>query len=168
LKIRLRIEQQNADPIQRLQCGLLAYVKFAFENQSLYSVEFMLPISEDLRAEQWTRGDSPEMLAFDFLSKSVHDCVGADKFRQVDPEVVNQIFCAGIHDVASLLTIHYDDLPPREAKQLIHSMVHALLAGVSQTRLLSPSAAFDFQHRQLTLRIWGAFHSYSRPGLFRL
>ena len=94
----------------------------------------MIPISEDLQAEQWKRGDSLRMRAFDLLSKCVHDCVAAGKFGQVDPEIVNQIFWAGIHGVVSFLIMHSEGLPPKEAERLIHSMVQILVAGLSNLR----------------------------------
>jgi AcrR family transcriptional regulator len=129
--ILTRITEQPADPVERLKRGLIAYIKFGLENPHHYRATFMMPIPEGFHPEKYKQPDSPGMQAFDFLRRCVFDCVASGKFRQVDPELISQIFWAGIHGITSLLITHEKGFPWLEREQVIHSMVDILVQGVS-------------------------------------
>lgn len=126
-----RILEQPGDPVERLKRGLIAYIKFGLENPHHYRATFMMPIPEGFDAEKHQQADSAGMQAFDFLRRSIYDCIAAGKFRKVDPELLSQTFWAGIHGVTSLLIIHCEGFPWVERDKLIHSMVDTLVEGVS-------------------------------------
>ena len=72
------------------------------------------------------------MQAFDFLRRSVSDCVAAGEFRKLDVELVSQTFWAGVHGVTSLLITHAEVFPWVGRETVIHSMVDTLVAGVAK------------------------------------
>src|SRR5271166_6523815 len=74
------ILQQPGDPVERLKRGLLAYIQFGLENPHHYRAAFMMPIPEGFDKAKYTQPDAPGMQAFDFLRRSVYDCVSANKF----------------------------------------------------------------------------------------
>ena len=77
--------------------------------------------------------DAPGMQAFDFLRRSVYDCIAAGKFPQTaDPETISQSLWAGVHGVTSILITCDKGFPFVERDQLIHSVVNTLVAGASQ------------------------------------
>lgn len=130
-QVLTRLQEQPGDPVERLKRGLIAYIKFGLENPHHYRATFMMPIPEGFDVEKHAKADSAGMQAFDFLRRSVYDCISAGKFRKVDPELVSQTFWAGIHGVTSLLIIQCEDFPWVGVDQLIHSMVDTLIEGVS-------------------------------------
>jgi AcrR family transcriptional regulator len=127
-----RLLDQPGDPVERLKRGLKAYIKFGLENPHHYRATFMMPLPEGFDPHQHKKADSAGIQAFDFMRRSVYDCVAAGKFRQVDVEVVSQTLWAGIHGVVSLLITHCDGFPFVEADKLVDSMVDTLLAGVEK------------------------------------
>jgi AcrR family transcriptional regulator len=127
-----RIQEQPGDPLERLKRGLLAYIKFGLENPHQYRATFMIPLPEELAAVKHGKTDSPGMQAFDFLRRSVSDCVAAGEFRKLDVELVSQTLWAGIHGVTSLLITHAEVFPWVGREKVIHSMVDTLVAGVAK------------------------------------
>ena len=127
-----RIQEQPADPLERLKRGLLAYIKFGLENPHQYRATFMIPLPKELAVAKHTKTDSPGMRAFDFLRRSVSDCVTTGEFRKVDVELVSQTLWAGIHGVTSLLITHAEVFPWVGREKVIHSMVDILVAGVAR------------------------------------
>lgn len=119
---------QPADPIERLKRGLIAYIEFGLENPHHYRATFMMPIPETMDHEKYIKPDSPGMQAFDFMRRSVFDCVSAGKLKVKDIELACQTIWAGIHGITSLLIIH-EDFPWVERRKLIHSMVDTLVGG---------------------------------------
>lgn len=129
-----RIEEQPADPVERLKRGLIAYIRFGLENPHHYRATFMMPVPEGLLKEDHHGPDDPGMQAFAFLRRCVQDCISAGKFRKLDPETLSQIFWAGIHGLTSLLIVKGDHFPWVGTDKLIHSMVDSLVAGVSKEK----------------------------------
>jgi AcrR family transcriptional regulator len=130
-QVLTRILAQPGDPVERLKRGLIAYIKFGLENPHHYRATFMMPIPEGFDAEKYKNPDSGGMQAFDFLRRSVYDCLGAGKFRKEDPELVSQALWAGVHGITSLLIIQCKGFPWVDKEQLIHFVVDTLVAGVS-------------------------------------
>lgn len=129
-----RILAQPGDPIERLKRGLLAYVNFGLENPHHYRAVFMMHIPEGFDRSRMAKPDAPGMQAFDFLRRSVYDCIAADKFRRsADPETISQTLWAGVHGVTSILITCDKGFPFVDRDQLIHSVVDTLVAGASES-----------------------------------
>ena len=126
-----RILAQPGDPLQRLRRGLHAYVQLGLENPHHYRAAFMMAPPESFDESKYARPDSPGMKAFDFLRRSVFDCIAAGLTRSSDAEAVSQTLWCGIHGVTSLLITH-PAFPWVGKKQLINSVVETLVAGVAK------------------------------------
>ncbi len=125
-----RMLEQPGDPLERLKRGLLAYIRFGIENSQQYRVVFMTPAPEGFDKVKYLQQGSPGMQAFDFLRRSVFDCISAGKFRSGDAELIAQTLWCGIHGVTSLLITHRM-FPWVDKEQLIQSTVDALVEGVA-------------------------------------
>lgn len=128
-----RILEQPGDPIERLKRGLLAYIQFGLENPHHYRATFMMPIPEGFDKEKYKKPDSPGMQAFDFLRRSVYDCISAGKFPSSDPELISQTLWSGVHGVTSLLIVCDKGFPWVAKEQLIPFVVDTLIAGVAKS-----------------------------------
>jgi AcrR family transcriptional regulator len=126
-----RILEQPGDPVERLKQGLLAYVHFGLENPHQYRAAFMMPKPEDFDKSKHIQPNSPGMQAFDFLRHSVESCKKSGKLRLVDVELASQTLWCGVHGVTSLLNTH-SAFPWVEKKQVIHSVIDTLIAGLSE------------------------------------
>jgi len=126
-----RILAQPGDPLERLKRGLLAYVHFGLENPHHYRATFMMPIPEGFDKSKYSDPDNPGMQTFDFLRRSVYDCVSAGRFRDSDLETLSQTLWCGVHGVTSLL-ITCEAFPWVEKKQLILNVIDTLIAGVAK------------------------------------
>jgi AcrR family transcriptional regulator len=133
-KVLTKILEQPGEPIERLKRGLIAYIRFGLENPHHYRATFMMPVPEDFDARKHARPDSAGMQAFDFLRRSVYECIEAKEFGNVDAELVSQTLWAGIHGLTSLLITKGNLFPWVGVDKLIHSMVDTLVAGVSGGR----------------------------------
>jgi AcrR family transcriptional regulator len=128
-QILARIQEQPADPVERLRRGLVAYIKFGLENPHHYRATFMMPVPEGVDHHHKDSEMDSGMQAFDFLRRTVRDCIAAKKLRDLDPEVVSQTLWAGIHGLTSLLIVKGDHFPWVAADKLIQSMTDTLIAG---------------------------------------
>jgi AcrR family transcriptional regulator len=128
-----RILTQPGDPVERLKRGLLAYVHFGLDNPHHYRATFMMPVPEGFDKEKHKQPDSPGMQTFDFLRRSVYDCIAAERFRNADPELISQALWAGVHGITSLLITH-EVFPWVEKKKLISYVVDTLISGVAENQ----------------------------------
>jgi AcrR family transcriptional regulator len=125
------ILEQPGDPVERLRRGLIAYVHFGLNNPHQYRATFMMPLPEGFDEEKHKKADSPGMQAFDFLRRSVFDCVSAGKIHSKDVELACQTIWCGVHGVTSLLITH-KMFPWVGREQIIESVVDSIIAGVSR------------------------------------
>jgi AcrR family transcriptional regulator len=128
-----RILTQPGDPVERLKRGLLAYVHFGLDNPHHYRATFMMPVPEGFDKEKYKQPDSPGMQTFDFLRRSVYDCIAAERFRNADPELISQALWAGVHGITSLLITH-EVFPWVEKEKLISYVVDTLISGVAENQ----------------------------------
>jgi len=128
-QILARIQEQHADPLERLRRGLLAYIKFGLENPHHYRATFMMPVPEGVDHHHKDSETDMGMQAFDFLRHTVSDFIAAKKLRDLDLELVSQTLWAGIHGLTSLLIIKCGHFPFVAAEKLIHSMTDTLISG---------------------------------------
>ena len=127
-----RILEQSGDPQERLKRGLIAYINFGLENPHHYRATFMMPKPEGFDRQKYSRPDSPGIQTFDFLRRSVYDCIAVGEFRISDPEIISQTLWSGVHGVTSLLIIHDKGFPWVEKKQFIPFVVDTLISGVAR------------------------------------
>jgi hypothetical protein len=99
------------------------------ENPHHYRATFMMPIPEGFDKKKYHQEDSPGMQAFSFLTRGLAECVKAGKLGAMDVELASQTLWAGIHGITSLLITH-DSFPWVGRKQVIHSTVDTLVAGL--------------------------------------
>ena len=71
------------------------------------------------------------MHAFDFLRRSVYDCITAGKFPSSDPETISQTLWSGVHGITALLITFDKGFPWVNQKQLIPFVVDTLILGVA-------------------------------------
>lgn len=90
-------ETSRSDPVQRLRCGLRAYVDFGLRHPNHYHFAFI--VRPDTRG---TRRYRPHK-AFEHLRCYVRSCVEAGRFRKVDVETTAQVLWAAVHGITSLL-----------------------------------------------------------------
>jgi AcrR family transcriptional regulator len=128
-QILSRIQEQHADPVERLRHGLTAYIKFGLENPHHYRATFMTPVPEGMHHHHEASDTDMGMRAFDFLRRAVLDCIASKKLRDLDPELASQTLWAGIHGLTSLLIVKCDHFPFVATDKLIHSMVDTLIFG---------------------------------------
>jgi len=126
-----RILEQPGDPLERLKRGLLAYIDFGLENPHHYRATFMMPVPEGFDKEKHSKPDSPGMQAFDFLRRSVYDCIAAGKFRSSDPEIISQSLWSGVHGITALLITFDKRFPWVNQKQLTPFVVDTLISGLA-------------------------------------
>lgn len=92
-----------ADPIERLYRTGRTYIRFALEHPNHYRAMFMTPVPhthEKFRIER----RNPDQDAYAFLLATVRQGIEQGRFRPElqDPELLAQIFWAGVHGIASL------------------------------------------------------------------
>ncbi len=126
-----RILEQPGDPVEHLRKGLIAYVHFGVENPHQYRAAFMMPKPENFDKLKYDKPDSPGMQAFDFLRRSVQSCKASGKLRVGDAELTSQMLWCGVHGVTALLITH-EGFPWVGREQVIHSVVDALISGMSE------------------------------------
>jgi AcrR family transcriptional regulator len=126
-----RILEQPGDPVERLRRGLIAYVHFGLENPHHYRASFMMPSPEGFDESKYIQPDSPGIRAFDFLRRSVFDCIAAGKLRSKDAELISQTLWCGTHGVTSLLITH-PVFPWVGKQEVIESVVDTLIAGLTK------------------------------------
>jgi len=130
-KVLARIQEQPRDPMERLKHGLVAYIRFGLENPHHYRATFMMPVPEEFVARKRAKPDAGQQ-AFDFLRRTVSDCVSAGKFRKIDVELASQTFWGGIHGVTSLLITHGAAFPWVGKEKGIHSRGDTLVVGAGE------------------------------------
>lgn len=130
LVVRLsKITEQQADPVERLKRGLLAYIEFGLQNPHHYRATFMMRLPDEFEKKKHLQEDSPGMQAFAFLTRGVTDCMKAGKMPPMNVELASQTLWAGIHGITSLLITH-QGFPWVGREKVIHSTVDTLVAGL--------------------------------------
>lgn len=119
------------DPVERVRRLGLAYVDFAVEHPSHYTVMFMMRTHHD--HDRDSRGN-PEKDAYALLLHTVQEGIERERFRPefTDAHELSQILWAGIHGVVSLHIAKGDDpwIEWRDARETSRTMVDVLLRGV--------------------------------------
>lgn len=124
---------QTADPLQRLKLMGQAFVEFALAHPDHYRFMFLCS-HESIRKGTLIEKGNPSQDCYALLLKTVSEGIEAGQFREDlrDPQVVAQIFFAGVHGLMALHLIKGDDdwvqWAPVELKG--HLMIDALIEGL--------------------------------------
>jgi AcrR family transcriptional regulator len=134
------------DPVERIARFGLAYLRFATRHPNQYRLMFMTPHPADLECDpaDVARMEDPETSGYASFKEAVAEAIARGLFRPgfTDPELVSQIFWAGVHGVAALQITHGDDpcIAWRSLSRRASGMVDVLLAG-----MLTPAAAEEYR-----------------------
>jgi AcrR family transcriptional regulator len=134
-----------ADPVTRILRIGQAYIRFAVEHPHHYRFMFMTPHPrgvepdpEDLRDK-----DDPERNGYAALRRACQEAIRLGRFlpEHRDPELLAQVFWAGVHGVASLQIAMGEDpwIDWRSLDRRARVMTEVLIRGV-----LTPEAAREF------------------------
>jgi AcrR family transcriptional regulator len=117
------INEDAANPLDRLRRGLRTYVQFGIDNPNHYVVTFV-------QAKQIPHDEQPTAgtRCFDNLRAAVKRCVDAGLLNCDDVEEVAQALWAGVHGVTTLLISC--SFPFIEQNRLIDRVVYILIEGI--------------------------------------
>lgn len=122
-----------ADPIERIFRTGRTYIRFALEHPNHYRTMFMTPLPHDPKASRIERRN-PDQDAYGFVLKTVEEGIGQGRFRPElkDPEILAQMFWAGVHGIASLHIAKGHDgwVEWRDAEVTSELMCRAIFRGV--------------------------------------
>jgi AcrR family transcriptional regulator len=122
-----------ADPIERIFRTGRTYIRFALEHPNHYRTMFMTPIPHDPKALRIERRN-PDQDAYGFVLKTVEEGIVQGRFRPElkDPEMLAQMFWAGVHGIASLHIAKGNDdwVEWRDAEATSELMCRAIFRGV--------------------------------------
>jgi AcrR family transcriptional regulator len=120
------IEQDTAEPLDKLRRGLRTYIQFGLENPNHYILTF---IQAKVHLQSKSVFETTGRETFSCLRQSVQNCVEAGELVSNDADEIAQALWAGIHGLTSVL-ITCTGFPFVEQNRLIDRMVHTLIEGV--------------------------------------
>lgn len=112
-----------SDPVQRLQAGCEAYLRYAVRCPQRYALLFVRehPADSEIGEEEKAIGEA----AFATLVAGIEDCVRAGRSDSTDPYADAVALWSGLHGYSSLRSTHegfpwpeHDDTP----KRLVHNL----------------------------------------------
>lgn len=116
-------------PLERMQRGLLTYIRFGLANPHHYEVVFISSKVNFMSPNSFSFEGSMGQQAFELLANSVRECVTSGDIQVNDIAVTAQTLWAGIHGVTSLLIVH-GGFPFVDRDVLARSMVDTLITGL--------------------------------------
>ena len=123
------LDQTVADPVERLERGLRAYIEFGLKHPNHYKVTFMMPEAfPDL--ERCPRSREMGQKAFGNLRRMLQQCSEQHLIEIDDLEATAQAIWATIHGLTSLLIAkpHYHWV---DREHLIDTLVRNALRGLN-------------------------------------
>ena len=125
------------DPIERIRQIARAYVNFALEYPHQYRLLFMTPLPREAHLEKEFI-EHPEMDGYAKLKETIAEGVAAGRFREGhdDPELLSQLFWAGLHGIVSLHIVHKNapSISWRPIRRTAEVLLDALCDGLTRTR----------------------------------
>jgi AcrR family transcriptional regulator len=134
------------DPVQRLVRIGQAYIRFAVEHPHHYKFMFMTPHPPEVEPdpEAFKHRDDPERDGYAALRHGCAEAIKLGKFlpQYKDPELMAQVFWAGVHGIASLEIAMGKDpwINWCSIERRSRAMTEALVRG-----MLTPEAIKEFE-----------------------
>ncbi|MEM6766915.1 MAG: TetR/AcrR family transcriptional regulator [Bacteroidota bacterium] len=104
-----------ADPMDRLHMMGKAYINFAYENQELYDLMFILraPMQSlvECGTDEWDEGHK----AYDLLKRTVQECINNGYFPYKDVDHISFMIFSSMHGMTSLAIRERWKMYPEEA-----------------------------------------------------
>jgi AcrR family transcriptional regulator len=125
------------DPIERIRRAGEAYIEFAERNPNHYRLMFMTPLPAEAPtpADSTLQQGNPEEDAYAFLRGSVQEALAAGRFRRglTDPDLLSQVFWAGVHGIAALQVVRAQDpwVEWRPLAERTRTLIDALIDGLT-------------------------------------
>jgi AcrR family transcriptional regulator len=128
VKKQTLLEQTVADPLERFQKGLRAYIEFGLKHPNHYKVTFMMPPPLD-EPRSGVRSKELGQKAFAHLRNTLALCAERGLLEIGDLETTAQVTWAAIHGLTSLLIAH-PKFQWLEQNRLIDTLIGMLTAGL--------------------------------------
>ena len=122
------IKKTEADPVECLRRGTIAYINFGLGHPNHYRVVFLTPHPSNCDNAFQFSGSAGEK-SFMFLVNVIQRGMEEGKFRQADPMVVAQTAWCMMHGLTSLL-ITMPEFPWVERNTLIQHLADTLARGL--------------------------------------
>jgi len=123
------LDQTVADPIERLERGLRAYIEFGLKHPNHYKVTFMMPMGLP-DPELCPRSREMGQKAFGNLRRMLAECAEKNLIEITDVEATAQIAWATIHGLTSLM-ISKPHYPWVERNHLIDLLIGNVMRGLN-------------------------------------
>jgi AcrR family transcriptional regulator len=128
------IEEQQPDPLKRLELGIRCYIDFGLRHPNHYLATFSGPAPRDDNGEP-TESEAVLQIglqAFGNLRRSIECCMEKGVIRAADPDLTAQSVWMMIHGVTSLLLCadSYPGFPWKSPEELIRHSVELILKGL--------------------------------------
>ncbi len=124
-----------ADPVEQIRLVGHAYVRFALEYPNHYRLMFMTPRAPGPVEEDLVKRGNPDLDSYALFRRMVEKALAAGRLRPgvTDPDLVTQVFWAGVHGIVSLQIIKKDDpwLEWRPVEDRAKLMIDTLVAGLT-------------------------------------
>jgi AcrR family transcriptional regulator len=130
------VQDEAADPIERLHKGGRVYIDFALENPDYYELMFNMPEPKNFMELQAGRSgavDDYAMRSFKFLRESIQLCMEEGYLKGYDVDTAAFMFWSFVHGLVSLIIrkrIPYSQAPTRQlAYQSVGMMMNLVRSG---------------------------------------
>jgi AcrR family transcriptional regulator len=120
------IRRTAKNPLDFARRGIRAYIDFGLDHPNHYQVTFMVSHRE-IAMDRYR--DHMGQRAFDYLRRTVVECMNAGLIRKVDPELASQAVWAGTHGITSLLITH-PNFPWVAREKLINGVIDMMFASL--------------------------------------
>lgn len=127
----LRKEFKN--PLDCLKKSMRAYIDFGLKYPNHYRITFIISHPE-CNKNQYPYVSEIGMKAFNFLSKTVEECIQQKKFSRADGEMVSQILWITVHGVTSLLITH-TNFSWVDKNVLIENVINTAIEGLKANNI---------------------------------
>ena len=123
-----QLDETVADPVERLRCGLRAYIEFGLKHPDSYQIAFMMPQPFD-DPERCPRAHTSGQKAFGHLRHTLEECQQQGRIQVRDVEAAAQTLWATIHGLTSLL-IAKPRFPWLDQEHLIDTLITQAMDGI--------------------------------------
>jgi AcrR family transcriptional regulator len=137
MKFRRAFDRTSAitDPVERLRKKGLTFVQFALDSPDAFKFLFMNTQVEAFPKVGLIEQGNPAQDCYAYLRSTVTEALAAGRFRPElrDPDMIAQLFMAGMHGIVSLHIARGKDkwVKWRPVRQKARLMIEALIRGLT-------------------------------------